>query len=424
LLKRTTPSLQEKLVLFWHDHFATSNASVGDPRLMSAQNRTLRYHARGNMRSLVKDIGRDIAMLEFLNTQQNHKSQPNENYARELLELFTLGVHDFGGNENYRQGDIVQIARAFSGWRRFPAKYKVYFDPTQHDFEVEFPERGPKVVFTETGGFGPAGRAFDDLGEGKDEIDRVVDVIFDHTDSEGQNTVARRTTARLLEYFAHGEFADPAIARPVVDAILAESGFDGSFEITPLLRALFVNDAFYETLGMPPYGPISKRSVKWPVDLVVGTVRMLDIQTKKNNVAGGAQRAVREHVARMGQSLMEPPSVFGWDWENAWINSGGMLARFSFARDVGMARSGGNSFQLRTDQLVPLDLTDPAEIVDAAADVLGIGAELSVAEKNAFATYLTSEGGPPLDLSDEGFRQRKLNGLFCLLLQSPAYQVH
>lgn len=120
LLKRRTPGLREKLVLFWHDHFATNYAGVGDPRLMSLQNRLLRRHCTGNFKELVKAIGRDAAMIEFLDTQQNHKVEPNENYARELLELFTLGVYDSAGVENYRQSDIVQIARAFSGWRYVP----------------------------------------------------------------------------------------------------------------------------------------------------------------------------------------------------------------------------------------------------------------------------------------------------------------
>lgn len=424
LLKKRTPVLQEKLVLFWHDHFATNNAGVGSSKMMSEQNRMLRYHCAGNMKEFVKDIGRDVAMVEFLNTQQNHKVEPNENYSRELMELFTLGVYDFAGNENYRQSDIVQIARAFTGWRYVPLKFKLYFDSTQHDFQAEFPGRGPKTIFTEVGGFGPAGRAFDDVGEGAPEIDRVVDILFDHTDTDGQNTVARRTTQRLLECFCHGGFADPSVAQPVVDALIASSGFDSSFEIKPLVRALLVHDAFYETNSAAPHGPGTRKSVKWPIDFVIGTLRMLDIKPKKNRLWGGDLLTVREHVARIGQSPMEPPSVFGWDWEEAWITTGSVLARCSFARDIAMARSTGKSTRLVATDLIDPALTDPGDIVDAATDVLGITDELETAERNGFVTYLTSEGPGPLDLTDPDFVDRKLNGLFALLIQCPAYQVH
>lgn len=424
LLKRTTPGLQEKLVLFWHDHFATNNAGVGDPKLMSLQNRALRFNCVGNFKEFVKAIGRDLAMVEFLDTQQNHKSEPNENYARELLELFTLGVHDFAGNENYRQADIVQIARAFSGWRYIPKKYRLYFDATQHDFTAQFPSRGPKTIFTEVGGFGPAGRAFDDLGEGEAEIDRVVDILFDHTDTDGENTVARRIAQRLLACFSHGGYSDAVVAQSVVDAVVAESNFDVDFEVEPLVRAILVNDAFYETNTPAPHGPGTKRSVKWPIDLVVGTLRMLGIKPKSNRVWGGEYVTLREHVARIGQSPMEPPSVFGWDWENSWITTGSVLARSAFARDITMAREGGKATRLRATEFVDPALTDPGDILDAATDALGITDQLAAAERTALIDYLTTEGGPPLDLSDEGFVDRKLNGLFGLLLQSPAYQVH
>lgn len=424
LLRRSSPGLQEKLVLFWHDHFATNNAGVGDPKLMSLQNRLLRYHCKGNLKEFVREIGRDVAMVEFLDTQQNHKTEPNENYARELLELFTLGVHDFAGNENYRQSDIVQIARAFSGWRYVPKKYKLYFDSTQHDYVVEFPGRGPKTIFTEVGGFGPAGRAFDDLGEGEPEIDRVVDIVFDHTDTDGENTVARRTAQRLLECFGHGGYADPLTAQPVVDAVVAESNFDVDFEIEPLVRAILVNDAFYETNTAAPHGPTTKRSVKWPIDFVVSTLRMLEIKPKKNRVWGGTFTTLREHASRMGQSLMEPPSVFGWDWENGWVTTGSTLARCAFARDLCTTRTGSKATTLRATDFIDPGLTDPGDIVDAATDRLGLTDQISAPERTALIDYLTTEGGPPLDLSDEDFVDRKLNGLFGLLLQSPAYQVH
>jgi hypothetical protein len=147
LLKTKTP-VQEKLVLFWHDHFATGIAKLfmtnfGDAtRLMGAQNQLLRLNAKGNLKDLVKAIGKDPAMMEFLDTVRNKKEIPNENYARELLELFTVGVFDSAGNENYTQADIVQIARAFTGWNY---DREAYLDESEHDFSSEFlATRGPR----------------------------------------------------------------------------------------------------------------------------------------------------------------------------------------------------------------------------------------------------------------------------------------
>ncbi|HEY2387208.1 MAG TPA: DUF1800 family protein, partial [Candidatus Binatia bacterium] len=113
---KTKFPLQQKLVLFWHDHFATSNNKVEHPKLMANQIRTLHINCKGNMKTFVKAMNKDAALVEFLDTVRNHKDIPNENYGRELQELFTLGVYDFAGNPNYTQADIVQIARAFTGW--------------------------------------------------------------------------------------------------------------------------------------------------------------------------------------------------------------------------------------------------------------------------------------------------------------------
>src|SRR5262249_31147775 len=149
---------------------------------------------------------RNAAMMEFLDTVRNFKDEPNENYARELQELFTLGVNDLAGNPNYVQDDVVQIARAFTGWY-YDRHGDAALDPDSHDFMADFPERGPKVIYQQTGGFGSAGRAFTGNGEGAGEIDAVIDIIFQHTDTDGKKTVARRIAHRLLEFYAH---ADPA----------------------------------------------------------------------------------------------------------------------------------------------------------------------------------------------------------------------
>jgi uncharacterized protein (DUF1800 family) len=418
-LVKTRSPLQAKLALFWHDHFATASSKVQDVDLMSDHIVLLQTHAQGNLKEFVKEIGRNPAMMWFLDTVRNDKEVPNENYARELQELFTLGVYDFAGNPNYTQEDIVQIARAFTGWRY--RKGDVVLDSGEHDYAADFPERGPKVIYRSSGGFGAGGRSFTANGEGAAEIDTVVDIIFQHRDSDGKNTVARRTARRLLEFFAH---PDPANA--VVDAVVAASGFDTTFEISGLLRAIFVDDAFYASMAPAPFGASTKKSVKWPVDYVVATLRVLGVSLKGRDlhVEGGSYLGIIDHLNNMGQLVLDPPSVFGWEWEAGWVSSATLLARYGFARDVASARGRG-SRALRTERLIDLGLTDAGAIVDAVTDVLGVTDQLTPAERAALVDYLTDHGAhPSLDLNDYDVRNTKLNGLFALVLQSPAYQLH
>jgi hypothetical protein len=285
----------------------------------------------------------------------------------------------------------------------------------------DFPERGPKVIFQSTGGFGSGGRDFTVDGEGENEIDAVVDILFEHTDSDGKNTVARRTTRRLLEYFAH---PDPSLA--VIDALVTESNFDNDWELKPLLRAIFTNDAFYASMAAAPFGPTTMKSVKWPIDYVIGTMRMLDMKFKSRTlyIDGGNFRSALDHLTNMGQIVLDPPSVFGWDWENAWISSSTLLARYAFARDVTSARGRGSS-AFRPERLMSMSLTAPGDIVDAVTDTLGVTDQFTTAERDVLIDYLTDGGAnSTLDLNDYDTRNTKLHGLFALVMQSPAYQLH
>jgi len=422
MLKTKFP-LQEKLVLFWHDHFATSNVKVASTRLMAEQNLLLRLMCKSSFKDFVKAMNKNAAMMEFLDIVRSGRHQPNENYARELMELFTVGVLDHAGNPNYLQDDIVQIARAFSGWRYDDKKKDTAFlDTDRHDFMADFPERGPKTIFTVRGGFGPAGRSFAAGGEGVAEIDTVIDILFDHTDTDGKNTIARRMAGRLLEYFAH---ADPDIA--VIDEVVMTSDFATNWSIGGLVRAILVHDVFYETDAVPPFTSLSRKSISWPVDFVVSTMRAL-------NVAGGGKHGdalridgganIRDRLTDMGQSLFEPPSVFGWDWETSWISSATLLARFSFARDVVGARVKGKT-GFHPEKLIDLGLSAPGAIVDAVTDVLGITDQLTADERQALIDYLSDNGtNTVINLTDPDVQNVKLHGLFALVLTAPAYHIH
>jgi uncharacterized protein (DUF1800 family) len=381
--------------------------------------RLLHVFALGNLRDFVKAMNKDAAMMDFLDTRRNDKAIPNENYGRELCELFTLGVDDLLGAPNYTQDDVVQIARAFTGWR-LDDKDVAFLNPSRHDFEAEFPERGPKVIFQTTGGFGGGGVDFTQPGgEGAAEIDQVVDAIFAHTDSGGQNTVARRTAYRLLEYLC---YEGPALA--TVDAVVSASGFDTTFEIAPLVRAIVVDDVFWETAAPAPWGMNTKKSVKWPVDYVISTMRLLRMKLKGKpaGIQGGSFAPILDQMEAMGQVLMEPPSVFGWDWETGWISSSALLARYAFARDIVASRFGATRF--KPERVMDLALTDPGDIVDAVLEVLGIPDQIDTTERTALIDYLTDGGlSPTLNLFDEQVRNDKLHGLFALVIQSPAYQL-
>ncbi len=419
-LLTTKNAVQEKLALFWHDHFATgiakllaSNFGLAT-KLMATQSKLLRTMAKGDMKAFVKAIGKDAAMIEFLDTVRNDKSIPNENYARELLELFTLGVYDSAGNENYTQADIVQISRAFTGWR-YLVSTKPYFDEDQHDYNAEFSvERGPKRIF-ETRGQIPGGALFDTNGEGMPEIDTVVDIIFTHRDTDGRNTVARRTARRLLEFYVG---PDPDLA--VIDDVVDESGFDTSFNIQALVRAIFCHDAFYEP-GQP-FGAGVTKSVKWPVDYVIGSMRLLGMKFSGSTkyIPGGSYTGALTHMENMGQILLDPPSVFGWEWETAWLSSSTLLARYNFARDIVGSRGGG---RFRPDKLIDFSETDPAEVVNQVLDALDVSHNFTASDRQICEEYLTDGGSTTMDLDDYNYVNTKIHGLFELVMKSPGYQV-
>lgn len=422
--------LQEKLVLFWHDHFATGVDKVKDAALMANQNLLFRTNCKGDFKALVKAVNKDAATMVYLDTIQNRKRQPNENYARELEELFTLGVNDFAGNPNYTQDDIVQIARAFSGWTVDKTTGAVMFNSSQHDTMAAYPARGPKVIYKTTGGFGAAGRDFTQPGgEGETEIDQVIDIIFDHTDTDGKKTVARFITGKLLTYFAVPGAKRPTDPDwlPAIDDIIGTSGFDTSWNIKGLLNAMFTHDVFYRTDTAAPFATDTLKAVKWPIDYVVTTLRLLGMRL------AGTDQHVDYHTEKdaraivylnaMGQVVFLPPSVFGWDWDTAWLSSATLLARYAFATDVTSARGKGKT-GFRPERLVSLNLTEPGAIVDAVTGLLGVTDQLSSAERQALIDYLTDGSpGATLNLRDDTVRNTKLNGLFALVLQSPAYQL-
>ena len=275
----TRRPLEEKMTLFWHGHFATIESKVRDYRKMLLQNETLRAHATGNFRDLVVAVAQDPAMLYFLDAGVNIKGAPNENFAREIMELFTMGVG------NYSESDIREAARAFTGWNADDLTFVVHSD--QHDED-------DKTVLGETGNF-----------DGAD----VIDIIL------RQPIAARYVTEKLYRYFVREDLR----GAPLDD--LAAVLRDANYELKPLLRAIFLSRDFYSP-------PSVGTHIKSPVQLAISTYRKLGI----TGMPGIPD--FNEATTALGQTLFWPPTVAGWARGRAWITPGLLLERGNFVRDV------------------------------------------------------------------------------------------
>ena len=269
--------LEERMTLMWHDHFATSYQKVQSVRMMADQNRLFRREALGRFDRLLLDVARDPAMLVWLDSNLNRKRQPNENFSRELFELFGLGLG------NYTEKDIQEAARAFSGWHVRHGRY--WFNEAQCD-------RGSKQVLGKTGAF-----------DGED----VIRVTLE------QPACSRLIARRLLE-----EFVAPG-PKPEQVEELAGRLKHHRWQLRPVLGELFRSELFF-----------AERSrgarIKSPIELVVGTFRQL----------GGtaAYSSMVELTAQLGQDLFQPPSVKGWDGDRGWLNTASMILRLNFASEV------------------------------------------------------------------------------------------
>jgi len=271
-----TPSpLTERMTLFWHNHFTSSFRKVKWPALLYHQNVLLRHHALGSFRDLLFQIAKDPAMVLYLDTQTNHKDHPNENFARELFELFTLG------EGQYSEIDVKEAARAFTGWQaEIRSGGGFAFNPRQHD-------GGVKHVLGKTGAFG-----------GEDILAIALD----------QPACARHLTAKLWREFV----SDEPDAR-AVDRLAAEFRNSG-YQIAPLLRGL---------LTLPQFWAPEARGVlvKSPVELLVGTVRLLNLPVKDPVL-------LANYGKRLEQDLFDPPNVKGWPGGTRWITSATLLNRW------------------------------------------------------------------------------------------------
>ncbi len=276
-MRESQDPLEEKMTLFWHGHFATSAVKVKDAFLMWQQNQTFREHARGNFGVLVKAITRDPAMIDWLDLRESRAAHPNENFAREVMELFTLG------EGNYTEKDVTEGARAFTGYRIAPADQSFRFDTRDHDNTTK--------QFL--------GRS--DVRDGDQAIDAIL----------AQPACARYLARKLWTFFA---FENPSAA--LVET-LANTMRASRYEMRPVLHQLFTSAEFYSPDSM-------RTQIKSPVQWMVQTARELEITLPG---PGPLQAALRQ----MGQVPFNPPSVKGWDGGKAWISTSTLLTRYNLA---------------------------------------------------------------------------------------------
>jgi uncharacterized protein (DUF1800 family) len=269
--------LQEKMTLFWHGHFATNIQKVKDPYLMWLQIETFRQHATGPWEKLLTAAGKDPAMLIWLDGAQNRSGKPNENFAREVMELFTLG------EGHYTEEDIREGARAFTGWNLAPGRQEFQYRPVLHD--------GGEKTF-----MGKSGR-----WHGED----IIRIILDQPQSN------RFITSKLWEFFA-GPPPDQALGDALARA------FAGSGQtFAPLLKTMFLSQEFYEP-------QVVRNQIKSPAQWLAGTIRLLERPMPPAMVCNAM-------MSDLGQELLAPPNVKGWDGGIAWITTANLLHRYNHA---------------------------------------------------------------------------------------------
>ncbi len=390
VLTNETVSIREKMVVFWQNHFVTTFAEVGDARYIYRQNVLLRRHALGSFRAFVIEITKDPAMLRYLNGNQNVASKPNENYGRELQELFTIG----GGN--YTEDDVKAAARVLTGWvetgyrNEQTAAITTSFRSAQHDtadkkFSAAYQN---KVIKGRTG-----------ATAGEEELADLVDMIL------AQPETARFMVRKLYRWFINAEIT-PAIEQNFIEP-LAQVFRQGNYEMRPVLTALFTSEHFLDDT-------LRGAVVKSPLELTVGTLRYFGITVPDavTNPTGFAQlmNFVQVRAREQQQELLEQPNVFGWrpyydtGFYDLWINSTTLALRGYFTDLV----SGGNvkygNDKITLDPVALAKLTsapaDPVKLIDEWSAML-YAVDLTKAQRDFLIDNVLVAGIPRYEWTDE-----------------------
>ncbi len=375
----TKRPLEEKMTLFWHGLFASGNAKVSHARTMYNQIEMFRRHCLGNFRTILLELSKDPAMIFWLDNQQNTNEVHNENYGRELLELFAMG------RGNYTEDDVKNCARAFTGWGLKPVipspqpygmfNWEFEFDPSNHD-------DGEKVFLGERGNF-----------DGPDIIDIIV----------RQPATARFIAHRLYTYFV-SDHPDP-------DAIdqLADVYLQSRYDIRSVLRALFLSDFFR-------LENVYCRKVKSPAEHVVGVMRLVgDFRYPAFGI-----REIALECGYMGQELLNPPSVEGWHTGKEWIDTGILVERINFASGqvAGTSKPGVRAIINRLRRQGKLS---PDQFVDSCLDLIG---PMRARDETREELHKYARAGGNLDFdADEAEAERRVAKMLQLIVATREFQM-
>lgn len=339
-MAKTPHQLLEKATFFWHGHFATSVDKVADSTAMLHQYRLLREHALGRFELLVQGISRNPAMLIYLDSTDNRKTRPNENYARELLELFCLGAG------NYSERDIKELARCFTGWEVRQNQFQ--FKPHQHD-------SGIKTIFDQSGPFG-----------GEDAVRIVL----------RQPAAARYIARKLVRFFCTDEDIADEELQPLAESLRAND-----FEIGQVLEMILRSRFFWSEKSIG-------KKVRGPVDLAIGLIRLLDLNVNMNDV--------RNRLAGLGQLPMFPPNVKGWEGGTSWINASTFIERINLAKYLADRILEGASAPASFGLVARFQAETPRRIVEDLIEVWF--AQRPPLETERELIELASQGGQASDM--------------------------
>jgi len=306
-------SIREKMTLFWHNHFSTETNDVGNAQYVYKHHHLLRTNALGNFKSLTKAVTTDPAMLVYLNGQLNSKTAADENYGRELQELFCCGK---GPDSLYTEADVKAAAKVLTGWRNNATAIASFFDPNRHDTT----NKSFSAFYNNTVIQGRAGSTAGEL-----ELDDLLNMIF------AVDEVAKYICRRLYRWFVYYDIDTTVEANVIVP--MAKLLRDAQYEIKPVISALLKSEHFYDTLSRGCM-------IKSPVDLVVGMCRELNtvFQPEADYLTNyGFYNYLVNWIASMQQNIGDPPDVSGWkayyqepQFYEIWINSDTLPKRNQF----------------------------------------------------------------------------------------------
>ena len=336
---------RERLTLFWSNHFVIEYKDVNQPAYLYQYYALIQSHALGNFKTFVSEMGLAPAMLRYLNGFENKKNSPNENYARELYELFTLGE----GN-GYIQEDITETARALTGYNRF----KTYLGVIEFN-ENSF-DKGSKTIFGRSGNWG---------------YNDVIDILFE----EKKDLIANFICNKIYRYFV-----SPQLNSSVVSA-MAETFKQNEFELKPVLKQLFKSEHFFDSVN-------SNVIIKSPIDLMLGLHHSLSFEYKDNV---DLELNFRNKCREMGQEVFSPVDVAGWQGNHDWINSETLPKRWEFADYLLIKywQKNKNQFKTFIQALVGSDQTDLRVIVTQLKDFMFCPYEIKEEEMtDAIKTFM------------------------------------